>query len=191
MAVLKEHPNARLTITGGEPSLYPEHVKDLVTLFQERSHHVFVAINTAGYNPVIHDLAHINLSINEHVKPDPALFPGCTYQTVLTEEEMTLENIKRIMSSNPAAGSFSFRFLSGLEKHDYDVSIWNALENDDEIQVSTFRIGDFFVYATFDWNGKHARITLGDMYQQRQNDYQDGYSNIIIHPDGKVGVNWQ
>lgn len=52
-------------------------------------------------------------------------------------------------------------------------------------------IGDFFTYATFDYAGSHARVTLGDMWQQRHNDYQDGYSNIIIHPDGRVTTNWK
>jgi hypothetical protein len=47
------------------------------------------------------------------------------------------------------------------------------------------------VYATFNYNGKHARLTLGDMWQQRNNDYKDGYSNIIIHPDGTIGTNWR
>lgn len=56
--------------------------------------------------------------------------------------------------------------------------------------VGTFRVGDFFAYATFDYKGVHGRITLGDMYQQQHNDYQDGYSNVIIHPDGHVAVNW-
>ena len=104
---------------------------------------------------------------------------------------MTLENIKRIIDNNPSAASFSFRFLCELDQDNYDVSIWNALQNDEEIHIGTFRIGDFFVYATFDYNGKHARVTLGDMQQQTQNDYQDGYSNIIIHPDGKIGTNWR
>lgn len=103
---------------------------------------------------------------------------------------MTLDTIKRIMTEHPEAGSFSFWFLSGLEKHDYDVSVWNALQADKEVEISTFRVGDFFVYVTFNWVGRHARITLGDMYQQH-NDYQDWYSNIIIHPDGESGINWK
>ena len=89
------------------------------------------------------------------------------------------------------ASSFSFRFLSGFEKKDYPVDIWNDLQSDSEIDVHTFRIGDFFTYATFDYAGSHARVTLGDMWQQRHNDYQDGYSNIIIHPDGRVTTNWK
>lgn len=190
-SVLKEHPNARLTITGGEPGLYPDHVKALADVFNEESNKVFVAINTAGYSENLNGIAHINLSVNDYVKPNPANFPGCTYQTVLDGDKMTLENIKRIMNSNPDAGSFSFRFLCGLDQDSYDVSIWNALQNDPEIKIGTFRIGDFFVYVTFDYNGKHARVTLGDMKQQTQNEYQDGYSNIIIHPDGKIGTNWR
>ena len=189
--VLNEHPNARLTITGGEPSLYPGHVRNLVSVFKNNSNDVFASINTAGYNPEINGIAHINLSVNEYVKPDLKMFPKCTYQTVLSEKDMTIDNIKKIMADNPEAGSFSFRFLSSTENHEYDVSIWNLLQEDNEIKVSTFRIGDFFVYCTFDWNGKHARITLGDMYQQQHNDYQDGYSNIIIHPNGTINVNWK
>ena len=71
------------------------------------------------------------------------------------------------------------------------MGVWNDLQNDTEIDVHTFRIGDFFVYATFDYAGKHARVTLGDMWQQRHNDYGDGYSNIIIHPDGRITTNWK
>ena len=89
------------------------------------------------------------------------------------------------------AKGFSFRFLSGFDKKNYSIDIWNDLQNDSEINVHTFRIGDFFVYATFDYFGKHGRVTLGDMWQQRHNDYKDGYSNIIIHPDGRVTTNWK
>ena len=42
----------------------------------------------------------------------------------------------------------------------------------------------------FDLDGRHCRVTIGDMWQQTRNDYGDGYSNVITHPDGRVGVNW-
>lgn len=190
-SVLREHQNARLTITGGEPSLYIEQVVRLSNIYKAMSNNVFVSVNTAGYAKIPGHVAHINLSVNDYVKPNPEEFEGCTYQTVLDDEHMTLENIKRIMDTTKGPGSFSFRFLSGLDCKDYDVSIWNALQEDTEVKVCTFRIGDFFVYATFDYNGKHARVTLGDMFQQSQNDYGDGYSNIIIHPDGRIGTNWR
>lgn len=187
--ILKEHPNARLSITDGEPGLYPDHVKDLVDIYKTYSNQTFVSINTSGYDPIIHDMAHINLSINDYVKPNPHLFPNATIQTVLTDEQMNLTFIKNYMLRYPNH-QYSFRYLSGLDKHDYDIHIFNELQNDPEITIHTFRIGDFFVYATFDYQGVHARITLGDMYQQTHNDYQDGYSNIIIHPDGRIGINW-
>jgi hypothetical protein len=187
MAVLREHPSARLTITGGEPGLYPEHVKNLVQTYKENSDGVFCSINTAGICKELNGLAHINLSRNPYVRSDPSRFPGCTVQTVL--EDMSLPNVKAYMRMN--ADSFSFRFLTSLERTDYDVSIWNDLQDDPEIDVHTFRIGDFFVYATFNYAGKHARVTLGDMWQQQHNDYIDGYSNIIIHPDGRITTNWK
>ena len=185
--VLSEHPNARLTITGGEPGLYPSHVANIVETYKNHSNNVFCSINTSGFSTELNGLAHINLSRNDYVMPNPDDFPACTVQTVV--ETPTLAFIKEYMQMD--ANNFSFRFLSGFEKKDYSIDIWNDLQNDPEINVHTFRIGDFFVYATFDYAGKHARVTLGDMWQQRHNDYQDGYSNIIIHPDGRITTNWR
>lgn len=185
--ILLEHPNARLTITGGEPGLYPDHVADIINTYKQYGNNVFCSINTAGYSKELNGLAHINLSYNEYVHKNPVDFPRCTVQTII--KNPTVEYIKNFM--NMDADNFSFRFLSGLEKTDYPVDIWNDLQNDKEIDVHTFRIGDFFVYVTFDYAGKHARLILGDMWQQQHNDYKDGYSNIIIHPDGTVRTNWK
>ena len=185
--VLNEHSDARLTITGGEPGLYPRHVEDIVEVYRNNSNNVFCSINTAGYSAELNGMAHINLSYNEFVHVNPDKFPGCTVQTVL--ENPTIEYIKEFMKMD--AYSFSFRFLSELDKKEYPVNVWNELQQDSDIDIHTFRVGDFFVYATFDYAGKHARVTLGDMWQQRQNDYKDGYSNIIIHPDGLVATNWR
>ncbi len=185
--VLQEHPDARLTITGGEPGLYPDHVANVVQTYKSHSNEVFCSINTTGFNEALNGVAHINLSRNEYVAGDPSRFPGCTVQTVV--EDLSLQFIKDYMGMD--AKNFSFRVLSSLDKKDYPVDVWNDLQKDDEIDVHTFRIGDFFVYATFDYAGKHARVTLGDMWQQQHNDYGDGYSNIIIHPDGRIATNWR
>lgn len=190
-AVLSEHKSARLTITGGEPGLYPDHVKNVERVFIDNSDNVFIAVNTAGVNPDIAKHSHVNLSWNDYVHPDASLFDGCTLQTVFDDKHMNLDEIKRFMTEHQEANNFSFRFMSGLEKHDYPVDVWNDMQGDSDFHINTFRIGDFFVYATFDWNCRHGRVTLGDMYQQRNNDYKDGYSNIIIHPDGRVATNWK
>lgn len=189
--VLKEHPNARLTITGGEPTIYVDHVIRIADVYKRLSNNVFVCVNTAGYKTLPEGVAHVNLSVNDYVNPDPKKFYGCTLQTVLDDNSMTLHNIKRIMRRYKDVKSFSFRFLCDLEKNNYNISIWNDLQMDREIKIDTFRVGDFFVYCTFDWMGRHARVTLGDMRQQMTNEYGDGYSNIIIHPDGKIGLNWK
>lgn len=189
--VLTEHPNARLTITGGEPGLYPEHVRNLVDVFKQHSNNVFAVVNTAGYSKELNNICRINLSVNPYVKSDPLAFPGCTYQTVLEDSKMRLERIVETIVQNPLVKNFSFRFLSGLNQHDYDTTIFNELRESKFVKIHTFRIGDFFTYVTFDTFGAHCRVTLGDMYQQTHNDYQDGYSNIVIHPDGRIGVNWK
>ena len=186
-SILIEHPDARLTITGGEPGLYVEQVKNIVDMFKQNSNNVFCSINTSGFDSSLNDIAHINLSYNDYVHNNPDKFPNCTLQTIL--ENPTIDYIKDFMNTM-SPNSFSFRFLSDLTKNEYPIDIWNDLQADNEIEVNTFRIGDFFVYATFDYNNKHARLTLGDMWQQQHNDYKDGYSNIIIHPDGKIGINW-
>lgn len=189
--VLCEHPDARLTIIGGEPGLYPDHVKKLVELFRTESNNIFVSINTAGYSTQLNGIAHINLSVNDYVKPNPEMFLGCTLQTVIEDKDMCLNTIKDIMNRNKEVDSFSFRFLCGMDKDNYNVTIWNELQDCPDVDVRTFRVGDFFVYATFNLEGKHARVTLGDMNQQSQNNYMDGYSNVVIHPDGRVGTNWR
>lgn len=195
--ILAEHSDARLTITGGEPGLYPEHVNNLVDVFYERSNTVFCSVNTAGFIkrnvPRLGSdyRVHVNLSWNDYVQPDAKLFPGCTLQTVFDDTQMSLDNVKKFIHDHPECESFSFRFLSGMSKHDYSVRIWNELRSDDDIHVRTFRVGDFFAYATFDYMNTHNRVTLGDMWVQSHNDYCDGYSNIIVHPDGTVNVNWK
>lgn len=185
--VLDEHPNARLTITGGEPGLYPNQVEKIVEVYKKNSNNVFCSINTSGFSEKLNGIAHINLSHNEYVHQSPKKFPSCTVQTIV--ENPTIGKVKEFMEMD--ADNFSFRFLSELTKKDYPVNIWNELEEDRDIDIHTFRIGDFFVYATFNFKGKHARVTLGDMWQQRNNNYEDGYSNIIIHPDGVIGTNWR
>lgn len=187
--VLKEHPEARLTITGGEPGLYPDHVRQLLKVYADNGNNVFASINTSGYSPALSGLAHINLSVNDYVKPDIKKFPRCTVQTMI-RDNARLEELKQFMLRTDVK-SFSFRYMSRMEKFDYDVTLFNELRLDKEIEIGTFRVGDFFTYVTFDWNGRHARVTLGDMYQQTHNDYQDGYSNIIIHPDGRIVTNWK
>jgi organic radical activating enzyme len=176
-----------LTITGGEPGLYPDHVRNLIETYRNVGNSIGCSINTIGYNPELNGLTRIKLSCNDYVKSDPTLFPGCTLQTV--NEKPSVSFIKKFMDEN-AANSFKIRFLSELKKKDYDIDVWNNLQNDSEINVTMFRIGDFFVNATFGYHGKIGQLALGDMWQQKQNDYQDGYSNIIVHPDGKIGLNW-
>lgn len=194
--VLYEHPYARVSITGGEPSLYIDHVKELIGTYKYMSKDEFICVNTTGYDNSINNVdAKINLSINEYVKRNNYLmFQGAVYQTVYSDEKMNLEYIKDIMENmwfEHEIEEFSFRFLSSTEKKNYSVSVWNELRIHPEFTIKEFRIGDFFVYATFDFNGLKGRVTLGDMWQQKQNKYGKGYSNIIIHPDGTIGTNWR
>lgn len=107
--VLKEHPAARLTITGGEPGLYPRHVQQLLSIYTEYSDGVFASINTSGYNPVMAGMAHINLSVNDYVKPDVRQFPGCTVQTVI-QDAARLNDLKQYMLRTESVKAFSFRY---------------------------------------------------------------------------------
>lgn len=189
--VLNEHKNARLTITGGEPSLFINHCKNIVDIYNKYSNGKFININTTGFDEKIADLGNINLSVNEYIPNKLDKFPNATYQTVLEDDKMNVVNIKEIMD-NINNKNFSFRFISEYDyAKDYNIAIFNELANDKEFKINTFRIGDFFVYATFNYKEKHGRITLGDMYIQKINDYKDGYSNIIIHPNGSINVNWR
>lgn len=190
--ILQEHKDIRLTITGGEPGLFPIHIRNISNIYKKYSNNVFISINTTGINLYIQQFGHINLSVNKYLpKPNLLIFKNCTYQTVLSDDEMNLENIKNIMDNEKNTNKFSFRFISDIKPKQYNINIFNELQNNSDIKINTFRIGDFFTYCTFDYKNNHGRITLGDMYQQKKNNYKDGYSNIIIHPDGNIGLNWR
>lgn len=104
--VLVEHPDARLSITGGEPGLYPEHIAHIVQTYKDNGNNVFCSINTTGFNTELNGLAHINLSRNDYVGADPVDYPGCTVQTVI--ENPTLAFIKEYMKLKRAAFRSAF-----------------------------------------------------------------------------------
>lgn len=191
--VIMEHPNARITTTGGEPGLYPSHIVDIQDTY-ERGNNEFMCVNTSGIDEMQGYRGHINLSYNDYVRPDYARFAGrpLTLQTVFDDEHMTIENIKKFIDEHGMDGmGYSFRFMSHIDKHEYPIDIWHQIKDSDEIDDIRFRVGDFFVYAYFKYRDSNVRITLGDMWQQQHNNYGDGYSNVIIHPDGSIGTNWR
>lgn len=205
--VLMQHPTARVSVTGGEPLLYPYHINKLYEIYLHNSKQNFFVVNTTGYDAVkaekITSSIPFNVSVNDSTQYDERIisYPRrLTLQTIVKDEDMRLSYLRNWIRQKEVETqvddcAYSFRFLSGLDRKDYSVKIWNDLRWDSKIRINSFRIGDFFVYCNyFDYElERTCRVTLGDMYQQRSNleKYEDGYSNIIIHPDGKIGVNWQ
>lgn len=205
--VLMQHPTARVSVTGGEPLLYPYHINKLYEIYLHNSKQNFFVVNTTGYDAVkaekIPSSIPFNVSVNDSTQYDERIFSyprRLTLQTIVKDEDMRLSYLRNWIRQKEVEiqvddCEYSFRFLSWLDRKDYSVDIWNDLRRDPKIRIDSFRIGDFFVYCNyFDYElNRTCRVTLGDMYQQRLNleKYGDGYSNIIIHPDGKIGVNWQ
>lgn len=200
--VLMIHPDARITVTGGEPLLYSHHVNTLYNIYKNYSNRNAFYVNTTGFGNTVYGQSlnrdiPLNISVNNHLPPlDLKYFRNrITVQTVMDDEKMHLDYLRKwALAHNNRLAAFSFRFLSGLDKHDYSVDIWNELRQDLYIKCVTFRIGDFFVYCNYydEALATFCRVTLGDMWQQQHNDYKDGaYSNLIIHPDGSIGQNWK
>lgn len=57
-------------------------------------------LDDLAYDVLMDKYGHVNLSVNPYVKPELASFKDFTYQTVLQDDEMTIENIKRIVNEN-------------------------------------------------------------------------------------------
>lgn len=192
--ILIEHPNARLSITGGEPMLYPEHVRKIISIAKSTA--TFISLNTTGKLSIPKDIqeqCHLNISDNSEVHSDLSLFENnknVTIQTIFSSEDMTLENIKKYMNNHSNHKNFSFRYLTTIGENNYNVNILNEIRNDSEIILHTFRIGDFFMYVTAMYNKQHFRITLGDMTLQQNREYKNTYSNLIINAEGEIQKNW-
>lgn len=192
--ILIEHPNARLSITGGEPMLYPEHVRKIISIAKSTA--TFISLNTTGKLPIPKDIqeqCHLNISDNSEVHSDLSLFENnknVTIQTIFSSEDMTLKNIKKYMNNHSNHKNFSFRYLTTIGENNYNVNILNEIRNDSEITLHTFRIGDFFMYVTAMYNKQHFRITLGDMTLQQNREYKNTYSNLIINAEGEIQKNW-
>ena len=205
--VLQLHPTARVSVTGGEPLLYPYHINKLYEIYLHYGKQKFFVVNTTGYDATkaekVLSSIPFNVSVNDSVQYDERIIPyprRLTLQTIVKDEYMRLSYLRdwirqKEVETQESSCEYSFRFLSGLGGKDYSIDIWNDLRWDPKIRIDSFRIGDFFVYCNyFDYElNRTCRITLGDMYQQKCNlkKYGDAYSNIIIHPEGKIGVDWQ
>jgi len=189
--ILKEHPNARITITGGEPGLYPKHVKAICDKAKDVT---FVSVNTTGCNEKLKKIGcHINISHNSEVQLDLSLWENLdnvTLQTIFSNKDMTIENMLNYMDDHPNYKNFSFRYLTDINISEYNISIFDEIKNNKNIELKTFRVGDFFVYLIGNYNGKHFRITLGDMKKQIDRHYDGTYSNIIVLPNGNIQTNW-
>ena len=192
--ILAEHPNARVSITGGEPLLYPEHIKNIISLVKDTA--TFVSLNTTGKLPIPQDIkeqCHLNISDNSEIHSDLSPFENnenVTVQTIFSSENMTLKNIKNYMDMHPNHKNFSFRYLTTIGENDYNINILNEIRNNSEIDLHTFRIGDFFMYVTAMYKNQHFRITLGDMTLQQNREYKNTYSNLIINAEGEIQKNW-
>ncbi len=188
--ILEVHDNIRLTITGGEPGLYVDHIDDIKSLLDEYNKTLFACINSTGYNNNIKGTGFsLNISDNNEVSVDKTAYPDACLQTIFEDKDMTVKNIKKYMDEN-IQKEFSFRFLTEMDKSDYDIKIFNEIKDDKDIKLKVFRVGDFFVYLTGIYKGNKFRITLGDMKTQHNRNYNGTYSNIIITPNGEIKTNW-
>lgn len=187
--ILEEHPNLRLTITGGEPGLYPKHVKKLVEMAKPTAE--FISVNSTGYRDGVRDVGcAVNISDNAEVHPELDSWKDACIQTIFSNPMMTLDNVKSYMDNHPEHTQFSFRYLTDINISEYNIDILKEMKEDPDIKVGTFRVGDFFMYCTANYNGAHFRITLGDMKIQQDREYKGTYSNIIITPEGEIKLNW-
>ena len=181
-----------VSITGGEPTLFPEKLKKIYGLAINKWHLPFVNINTNGTNPdVLKDMENIWINLSRHhycetkadeifgKKSDYTIIPNTTMQCVMMKGYIdSVAEIKKYMDFfiTMRADGFSFRGMSTLDAgkqytnevnfsavHAIDFfSIVEEISNDPDFEFVQQKIGDHYWFEIYNYRGKPVRFTYSN-----------------------------
>lgn len=181
-----------VSITGGEPTLFPEKLKKIYELAVNKWHLPFVNINTNGANhEVLKDMENVWINLSRHhycetkaneifgKKSDYTIIPNTTMQCVMMKGYIdSIVEIKKYMDFFIAmrADGFSFRGMSTLDAgkeytkeinfsaaHAVDFfSIVEEVSNDPSFEFVQQKIGDHYWFEIYTYKGKQVRFTYSN-----------------------------
>lgn len=201
-----------VTITGGEPLLYPGNVLGVKSVLDGLD--VMGNLNTSGFltersQEVFQEFERINLSVH-HKNADVnssifgalnrgdywnlPFFKHATIQHVMTDNRF--DNLVDFLSSFNQ-NRFSIRFPSRT-KNDNSVewkNIFHQIETDDRFKFVQQKIGDHYWYEEYLFNGKTVRFSFSDLlqleyYNSKLENDKKIVREIVILPNGEIQFDW-
>ncbi len=181
-----------VSITGGEPTLFPERLREIYQIAIKRWGLSRVNINTNGVNPdILEEMKGIRVNLSRHhycetkadmifgKKSDYVIGSNITMQCVMMKGFIdSVAEIKKYMDFFIAmrADGFSFRGMSKLDAskeyvreidfsttHAIDFfSIVNEVSNDPAFEFVQQKIGDHYFYEIYKYKGKPVRFTYSN-----------------------------
>lgn len=195
-----------LSITGGEPTLYPNRVERLID-GAEALGIKSVNINTNGFRLYSCRIpSWINVNLSRHaIEPVPMQITGHAMQCVLMQGGVdSVAAMMRYMNHYLALGAsgFSFRGLTKREgaasqRGAVDVrAIADELATNSDFQFVQQKVGDHYIYEIYRYRGVPVRLVYSnfDVLRQFETDERargDVFSRAtVVNSDGAVYSGW-
>lgn len=199
-----------VSITGGEPTLYLEHIINISKMLNELG--IAYNLNTSGFcnNPIISkNFNRINLSvhsanINENSKIfqkdrdeywKNEIFENCTIQRVINDSNF--DDLIKFLDSF-SQRRFSIRFVSRAEgEPSFDWKpLFDKINQDARFSFVQQKIGDYYFFEEYKYkDSKFIRFSFSDIEQLKY--YKDNLEKdknfvraAIVLADGSVKFDW-
>lgn len=197
-----------VSITGGEPTLFPDFLSKVKTLLTEEK--IAHNLNTAIGDPV--GFERVNLSVHsQNPIRNSRLFgtppgrqrgrywesmPQATIQSVIGPTMDTSGEVKAFLYHFPNK-RFSMRFPTRTEQYEpFDWKpLFDSLSQDPEFSFIQQKIGDYYFYEEWKFGDKLLHFSYSDLvqlakYKEKEDLEKNFVRAVVILPDGTVKFDW-
>lgn len=201
-----------VSITGGEPTLFAYHVKDVKEMLDKMG--VPYNLNTAGVinkanKKLVPSFSRVNLSVHNHdVDKNSEIFGSSRgdywnsemYQHATIQSVILSADIDYLKEFLDSFDNKRFSIRLPAETEDTPSIEWkemfDKIEKDSDFEFVQQKIGDYYWYEEWKYKGKVIRFSFASMkqlayYKERYAENERMFTRAaIIMPDGNVRFDW-
>ena len=193
-----------VSITGGEPTLFPVFLGEVKTLLTEAK--IAHNLNTALGDPVGFERVNLSVHSQNYVR-NARIFgmprtrywdslPQATIQSVIGPEMDSSDKIRSFLYNFPNK-RFSMRFPTRTEQCEpFDWKpLFDSLSQDSKFSFVQQKIGDYYFYEEWKFGDKLIHLSYSDLvqlskYKEKEELEKNFVRAIVILPDGTVKFDW-